>query len=98
MPTPTELITGSEGSPEELYIRISTPLQTIFECLAKTRTYPEKSLPDDQVSALISRLGEADRQRAERFAVRNGLRREYVRFQELSFGIAEAETIRQVPR
>jgi serine/threonine-protein kinase HipA len=92
--TPTELITGTEGPPEALYIRVSTPLQTIFECLSRTRTYPEKSLPDEQIAVLIARLSETDRQRAERFAVRNGLRREYLRFQELSFGIAEAETIR----
>jgi hypothetical protein len=46
------------------------------------------------IAELIARLGETDRQRAERFAVRNGMRREYLRYQELSFGIAEAETIR----
>ena len=92
--TPTGLITGTEGTPEAPYIRISTPLQTIFECLSRTRTYAQKSLPDEQIAALIVRLSETDRQRAERFAVRNGLRREYLRFQELSFGITEAETIR----
>src|SRR5690606_6144336 len=79
---------------EEPYIRISTPLQTIFECLGRTRGYPEKALPDEKIAELISRLSETDRLRAERFAVRNGLRREYLRYQQLSFGIAEAETIR----
>lgn len=93
IPTPTEIIIGTEGPAEELYIRVSTPLQVIFECLSRTRAYPERSLPDEQIAELITRLSETDRQRAERFAVRNGLRREYLRYQELSFGIAEAETI-----
>ncbi len=97
IPAPTQPIAGAEGAPEELSIRISTPLQTVFECLSGTRTYPDKSLPDEQIAALIARLGEADRERAERFAVRNGLRREFLRFQELSFGIAEAAAIPLAP-
>lgn len=94
IPAPTGVIHGTEGPGEEPYIRISTPLQIIFECLGRTRGYPEKALPDEQIAELISRLSKTDRQRAERFAVRNGLRREYLRYQQLSFGIAEAETIR----
>jgi serine/threonine-protein kinase HipA len=94
VPAPTGVIRGTDGPAEEPYIRISTPLQTIFECLGRTRAYAEKALPDEQIAELISRLSETDRQRAERFAVRNGLRREYLRYQQLSFGIAEAETIR----
>jgi serine/threonine-protein kinase HipA len=94
IPVPTQPISGTGGAPEELFIRISTPLQTVFECLSGTRAYPEKSLPDEQIAALIARLGAADRERAERFAVRNGLRREFLRFQALSFGIAEAAEIR----
>lgn len=97
IPTPTQPITGTHGDPEPLFIRVSTPLQTVFECLSGTRVYPEKSLPDEQITALIARLGEADRDRAERFAVRNGLRREFLRFQELSFGLAEAAEIRLAP-
>lgn len=93
IPAPTGVIRGTNGPSEEPYLRISTPLQTIFECLGRTRTYPEKALPDERIAELISRLTEMDRRRAERFAVRNGLRREYLRYQQLSFGIAEAETI-----
>lgn len=93
-PTPTQLVAGTDGSPEEMYSRVSTPLQTVFECLSGTRVYPDKRLADDQVAELIARLSDTDRERAERFAVRNGLRREFLRYQELSFGIAEAAEIR----
>ncbi len=93
IPTPAALVAGTDGPAEAMEIRISTPLQTVFECLSGTRAYPDKSLPDERIAALIERLSDADRQRAERFAARNGLRREYLRFQALSFGIAEAATI-----
>jgi serine/threonine-protein kinase HipA len=94
IPTPTEVVQGVDRPPETLYLRVSTALQTIFECLTTARSYPQKNLPDAKVAEMISRLPASDRERAERFAVRNGLRREYLRYQELSFGVAASEGIR----
>jgi serine/threonine-protein kinase HipA len=88
--TPTEVIRGVDRPPEPLRLRVSTPLQTVFECLSKTRTYRERALPDAALLELIADLPAADRERAERFAARNGLRREYLRFRELSFGLSAA--------
>ena len=89
--TPTPIVRDPEAPPEPLGLRVSTPLQTIFECLSTARTYWQKRLPDVTVAELIARLPEMDRERAERFAARNGLRREYLRYRELSFGVAAAE-------
>lgn len=94
IPTPTEVVQGPDRGAEALYLRVSSPLQTIFECLTTARRYPQKNLPDVRVAEMIARLPAADRDRAERFAVRNGLRREYLRYRELGFGLAAAERVR----
>lgn len=94
IPTPTEVIQGVDRLPEVLYLRVSTPLQTIFECLTTARRYPEKNLPDVRLAELIKRLSAVDRERAERFAVRNGLRREYIRYRDLGYGVAAADRVR----
>jgi len=94
--TPTEVVRDVDRSPEPLSLRVSTPLQTIFECLSTTRGYPQKTLPDTTIADLIGRLATSDRARAERFAVRNALRREYLRYQELSFEISATERLRVV--
>jgi len=91
IPTPTQLERGPEGPPELLTLRVSTRLQTIFECLSTARSYPEKTLPDVAVAELIASLPVVDRERAERFAARNGLRRECLRYRALSFEVATAE-------
>lgn len=91
---PTPIAPAVDNPPEPIHLRVSTPLQTVFECLATSRKYPEKNLPDITVSEMISRLTTADRERAERFAARNGLRREYFHFRELSFDAATAEQAR----
>lgn len=88
--TPTEIVSGPEAEPEPLLLRTSTPLQTIFECLSTARTYPQKTLPDVTIAQMVSRLSEVDRARAERFAARNGLRREYLRYRQLTFEVATA--------
>lgn len=92
--TPSPVPSAVDAPPEPLHLRVSTPLQTVFECLSTSRKYPEKNLPDITLAEMISRLPTTDRERAERFAVRNGLRREYLRFRELSFDVATAEQVR----
>jgi serine/threonine-protein kinase HipA len=81
------------GAEEPVLVRMSSPLQTVFEVLRRDRRQPERSLPDPQVRALIERLSRADRLRADRFAERNGLRREYERFRELEATLGGAAVI-----
>lgn len=94
IPTPTAMARGVDAPAEVLSLKVSTPLQVIFECLSTSRTYPQKTLPDITISEMIRRLSPSDRERAERFAARNGLRREYLRFRELSFATTAAEHTR----
>src|SRR5260370_9263309 len=77
---PTGISPALSADPEYPKVRISTALQTIFECLMPTRRYPHRRLPDAALADLISRLGQRDRARARAFAERNGLKREYDRF------------------
>jgi len=93
-PTPTPIAGNVDAPAEVLRLRVSTPLQTIFECLSISRSYPQKTLPDLTVAEMIGRLPASDRERAERFAARNGLRREYLRFRELGFEATAAEQVR----
>jgi serine/threonine-protein kinase HipA len=94
VPSPTEIIRGVDRPPEPVHVSVSTPLQTIFECLGTTRGYPQKLLPDVRIADLIGRLPETDHARAERFASRNGLRREYLRYQALRFDVAVSDRVR----
>lgn len=94
VPAPTQISTGLHKPEQPVSVGISAPLQTVFECLSVARRYPAKSLPVEVVADLISRLPGSDKDRAERFAVRNGLRREYLRYRELTFGRAAAAEIR----
>jgi serine/threonine-protein kinase HipA len=91
---PTGIATGPHNPEQPVSVRVSTALQAVFECLSVARRYPAKSLPDDVIAEMITRLASSDRDRAERFAVRNGLRREYLRYRELSFGRAAAAEVR----
>jgi serine/threonine-protein kinase HipA len=95
---PAPISTGLQSPPQPVFVRRSTPLQVILECLSVARRYPEKRLPDDVLTGMIARLPQSDKERAERFAVRNGLRYEYLRYRELSFGLAAAaEVVVQEP-
>lgn len=94
IPTPTPMARGADAPPEFLPLRASPPLQTIFECLSTSRSYPQKTLADVTIAELIERLPARDLERAERFAARNSLRREYLRFRELSFEVATAKHAR----
>lgn len=91
---PTPVSTGLQSTPQPVLVRRSVPLQMILECLSVARRYPEKGLPDDVLAEMIARLPESDKERAERFAVRNGLRYEYLRYRELSFGLAASAEVR----
>lgn len=88
--TSKRVLTGAE---EPVFVRMSSPLQTIFEVLRRDRRQPERSLPDARVRALIERLSRADRRRAERFAVRNRLEAEYERFRALEVTLGEEAAI-----
>jgi serine/threonine-protein kinase HipA len=91
---PTQVATGLQSPPQPVFVRVSTPLQTVFEVLSIARTYPQKKLGDEVVAEMIGRLPAVDRERAERFAARNGLRREFLRYQAISFGTAAAAGVR----
>lgn len=69
--------------PSEAEVSVSSPLQTIFEVLDRDARQPERSLDDDIVLQLIEDLTETDRHRAEAFARRNGLEREFDGFERL---------------
>jgi serine/threonine-protein kinase HipA len=64
-------------------VRVSSPLQTVFEVLSSDARQPARSLPEANIRGLIEALSTSDGVRAERFAHRNGLESEWVRFQEL---------------
>ncbi len=72
------------AEPSEAEVRVSSPLQTVFEVLNRDARQPERGLDDGVVRQLIEGLSETDRSRAESFARRNGLEREFQRFELLS--------------
>ena len=75
---------GLSTEPSETEVRVSSPLQAVFEVLNRDARQPERSLDDDVVRHLIKDLSETDRHRAESFARRNGLEREFNTFEWLS--------------
>ncbi|HEX6693660.1 MAG TPA: HipA domain-containing protein [Longimicrobiales bacterium] len=77
------------GEAEPVHARMSSPLQTVFEVLRKDARQPERSLPDSQVRAMIERLSVSDLLRAEPFAERNNLAKEYARFRKLGASAGE---------
>lgn len=81
--TATLVAPSIKADPEPAKVRFSSPLQAIFECMIPTRRYSGRRLPDRTLSEVIDRLGQRDRNRAEAFAKRNALEREYVRFIEM---------------
>jgi serine/threonine-protein kinase HipA len=80
---PTTISSRLAAKPEPIRIAVSSPLQTVFECLSMAKRYPEKKLPDHMVLELISNLSPADYARAKEFAVRNRMQKEYSRYLEL---------------
>src|SRR5277367_5672269 len=51
---PTPISSRLAAKPESIRIAVSSPLQTVFECLSMAKRYPEKKLPDHMVLQLIS--------------------------------------------
>lgn len=78
---------------EPVRIRVSSPLQTVFELLDSDARQPDRTLPMETIRALIDALSETDKRRAASFAERNGLLAELRRFNAIRSG---AET--QVPQ
>jgi serine/threonine-protein kinase HipA len=74
------------AEPEPVRIRVSSPLQNVFELLDTDARQPDRSLPLDVILGLIEALSERDKHRASAFAERNGLLRELARFNELRAG------------
>jgi serine/threonine-protein kinase HipA len=81
------------AEPRPARVRISTPLQTVFEVLSTDARQPHRSLPDETVRSLINDLGRVDRIRAERFARRHGFNREYERYKVLAADLAAGYTV-----
>jgi serine/threonine-protein kinase HipA len=80
----TRIARALSAEPSEAEVRVSSPLQTAFEVLNRDARQPERGLDDDVARQLIEELSETDRSRAESFARRNGLEREFRRFDRLS--------------
>jgi len=80
---------------EPVLARMSSPLQTVFELLHKDARQPERSLPDQQIRALVDQLSRTDRIRAEQFADRNGLEKEYRRFREYEADLSVGKTVKR---
>ncbi|MBU6451632.1 MAG: HipA domain-containing protein [Cyanobacteria bacterium REEB67] len=81
---PTMVAPKLSSAPEPVRINISSPLQTVFECLTTAKQYPEKLLPEHKVVELIGNLSAMDRERAGAFAVRNDLKSEQWKYLQLS--------------
>ncbi len=80
---PTMVAPKLSSAPEPVRINISSPLQTVFECLSTAKQYPEKLLPAHKVVELIGNLSSMDRDRAGAFAVRNDLKSEHWKYLQL---------------
>jgi serine/threonine-protein kinase HipA len=85
-PETTELDLGDtvarslSAEPEPVRIRVSSPLQTVFELLDTDARQPDRTLPPETIRGLIDALSETDKRRAAAFAERNGLLPELKRF------------------
>jgi len=90
---PTRVSAGLTREPRSVRYRVSSPLQTVFENLKATRHIPQKGLTEEHIRELIRDLSAADADRAEDFAVRSGLRREYQRFAELHYELRQANRV-----
>lgn len=80
---PTMVAPKLSSAPEPVRINLSSPLQTVLECLSTAKQYPEKLLPEHKVIELIGNLSSMDRERAGAFAVRNDLKSEHWKYLQL---------------
>ena len=83
-----QIATSLSADPVFAIVKISSPLQAIFEVLSADARQPARTLPETNVRGLIDALSTTDRLRAEQFAARNGFKSEWVRFQELAEDLA----------
>ncbi len=82
------------AEPQPVRIRISSPLQTVFELLDSNARQPDRSLPDHTIRGLIDSLSESDRLRAPAFANRNGMLRELAHFNKVRTGSTDKPAVR----
>jgi len=83
------------AAPEPVRVRVSSPLQTVFELLDTDARQPDRTLPQDTIRALIDALSETDKRRARAFAERNGLQSELQRFHAIQEGDTAGPDVRR---
>ena len=74
------------AEPEPVRVRLSSPLQNVFELLDSDARQPDRTLPVETIRGLIDTLSETDKLRASSFAERNRLLAELARFNALRAG------------
>jgi HipA-like protein len=80
---PTMIAPKLSSSAEPVRVNVSSPLQTVFECLSTAKHYPEKLIPEHKIVELIGNLSAADRDRSGAFAIRNNMKSEHWKFLQL---------------
>jgi serine/threonine-protein kinase HipA len=80
---PTMIAPKLSSDPAHVRVNVSSPLQTVFECISSAKKYPQKLLPEHKVVELIGNLSSADRERAGAFALRNDLKTEQWKYLQL---------------
>ena len=80
---PTLIAPKLSAEPDVVRVNVSSPLQTVFECMASAKKYSQKLLPEHKIVELIGKLSAADRDRAVAFAMRNALKTEHWKYLQL---------------
>ncbi|MDO8501611.1 MAG: type II toxin-antitoxin system HipA family toxin [Gemmatimonadaceae bacterium] len=81
------------AEPGPVRVRLSSPLQTVFELLDSDARQPDRTLPPETIRSLIDALTESDRLRAASFAERNGLLAELARFNAIRAGLEDTRAV-----
>ncbi|MDP9176457.1 MAG: type II toxin-antitoxin system HipA family toxin [Gemmatimonadota bacterium] len=90
-----EMVASSlSAEPGRIRVRLSSPLQTVFELLGPDARQPDRNLPPETIRGLIDALTESDRLRAASFAERNGLIAELARFNAIRSGLEDTHAVR----
>lgn len=88
-----KIVRTKDDLPTGSVAKVSSALQTVFECMIPSRHYPERQLSEAALLELISALSKKDILRARAFAERNQLTAEYVRFEKLASGAIQKTTV-----
>jgi len=88
-----QVATSLSADPVSARVKISSPLQAVFEVLSTDARQPARTLPETNVRGLLEALSTTDRLRAEQFAERNGLKSEWTRFRELTRNLDAARGV-----